>query len=129
MSFGFDEVAEYVASGVMLALIFYILRYAIDRRKGAIVEVAAVTFPIAVAAVILKVALPEQSSLTFGNMLSLVVQAVFVALPVFVAARLIERRRMGEQVQLADLFRITTVTSLVAFVFSSLAVSNSGRSA
>ncbi len=126
MSFGFDEVAEYVASGIALALIFYILRYAIDRRKGAIVEVAAVTFPIAVAAVILKVAVPEQSSLTFGNSLSLVVQAVFVALPVFVAARLIERRRMGEQVQLADLFRITTVTSLVAFVFSSLAVSNSG---
>ncbi|OYW18698.1 MAG: hypothetical protein B7Z55_10155, partial [Planctomycetales bacterium 12-60-4] len=126
MSFGFNTVAEYLASGIVLALIFYILRGAIDRRKGAMLEVAAVTFPIAVAAGILKVALPDQALITFGNLLSLVVQVVFVALPVFVAARLIERRRMGEQLQLADLFRITTVTSLVAFVFSSLAVSDSG---
>lgn len=126
MSYGFSAVADYIASGVVLALIFYILRNSIDRRKGALVEVAAVTFPIAVAAGILKIVLPEHATISFGNLLSLVVQAVFVALPVFTAARLIERRRMGEQLQLTDLFRITTVTSLVAFVFSSLAVANSG---
>lgn len=126
MTFGFDSVAEYIASGTMLALIFYILRNSIDRRKGVMAEVAAVTFPIAAAACILKFVLPQQSSNAFGSLLSLVVQAVFVALPVFVAARLIERRRMAESFQLADMFRITTVTSLVAFVFSSLAVSNSG---
>jgi len=91
-----------------------------------LVEVAAVTFPIAVAAGILKILLPDQSPIIFGNLLSLVVQAVFVALPVFVVTRLIERHRMGEQLQLADLFRMTTVTSLVAFVFSSLAISNNG---
>ncbi len=126
MSFGFSAVEEYVASGILLAAIFYVLRSAIDRRKGAMVEVAAVTLPIAGAAAILKIALPDRSAIEFGDLLSLVVQAVFVALPVFVAVRLVERRRMGEQLQLADLFRITTVTSLVAFVFSSLAVSNSG---
>jgi isopenicillin-N epimerase len=126
MSFGFSEVAEYIALGVILSLIFYLLRGSIDRRKGVLVEAAAVTFPIATAAGILKMMLPDQSWLVFGSLLSLVVQAVFVALPVFVAARLIERRRLGEKLQLADLFRITTVTSLVAFVFSSLAVSDSG---
>ena len=126
MSFGFSAVEEYVASGILLATIFYVLRSAIDRRKGAMVEVAAVTLPIAGAAAILKIALPDRSAIEFGDLLSLVVQAVFVALLVFVAVRLMERRRMGEQLQLADLFRITTVTSLVTFVFSSLAVSNSG---
>ena len=126
MSFGFSEVGEYVAIGIALSLIFYILRGAIDRRKSALVEAAAVTFPIAAAAAIFKLTLPDQPLLVFGNLLSLVVQAVFVALPAFVAVRLIERRVLGEQLQLADLFRITTVTSLVAFVFSSLAVSDSG---
>ncbi len=126
MSIGFSSVAEYFASGVVLALIFYILRSAIDRRKGAMVEVAAVTFTIAVAVGILKITLLDPNPNVFGNYLSLVVQAVFVALPVFVAVRLLERSRLGEQLELADLFRITTVTSLVAFVFSALVVSNSG---
>ncbi len=125
MSLGFSEVGEFIASGLVLSLIFYVLRGSIDRRKGALVEVAAVTLPIALAAVVLKVALPDQSRLVFGGSLALVVQAVFIALPVFVAARLLERRRIGEYVQLADLFRITTVTSLVAFVFSVLSVTDS----
>lgn len=123
---GFNVVAIYFASGVALAIIFYLLRCAIDRRKGAMVEVAAVAFPIAVAAVILKMLLPNLATSAFGSLLSLVIQAVFLALPVFVIVRLVERRHLGEPLQLADLFRVTTVTSLVAFVFTSLAVSNQG---
>ena len=122
MTFGFTQVAEYWFIGWALALTFCVLRFAIDRRKGALIEVAAVTTPIAFAAFWFFFILPP-GRIGYGDAISMIVQAVFMALPVLVAFRFLERLEVDEQIQLVDLFRITTVASLVAFVFTSLVIS------
>ena len=106
--------------GTLLACVFYLLRSGIDRQKGALVEAAAVTLPILVSAAFLTSRYP---SLNFGNTLSIVIQVVFLTLPVFVVARLVERLRSGEHLQIADIFRITTTASLLFFVTTNLDVS------
>jgi isopenicillin-N epimerase len=113
------SVVEYFLAGSLLALLFYLLRASIDRRKGAIVEVATVTLPIVFGALLLAVCAPGLTLIEFGRYLSYLIQVEFLALPIFAAVRIFERVRARESIQLADLFRLTTVTSLAAFVFTS----------
>lgn len=106
--------------GVLLALLFMLLRAFIDQGKGLLGEIAAVTFPIAVAATMLLVSMENFTIIRFGSALSGVIQVEFLAVQVFVAIRLRERLYQGDSLQLADLFRITTIVSLAVFVFTSL---------
>ncbi len=121
----FDQIYLLQAFGVgcLLATVFSLLRSSIDRQKGALIEAAAVTLPILVSAILLAIRYPILNSRDFGNTLSTVIQIVFLTLPVFVVARLVERLRSGEHIQLADIFRITTVVSLLFFVTTNLVVS------
>lgn len=100
----------------------YWLRATIDTQKGAVVEVLAVTAPIALAALIAWIEEPQIEALRLGMRLTAFVVFVFWSMPVLVAARMIERLSRREQPQLADLFRITTVTALGIFVVRQLEI-------
>ncbi len=109
-----SSVAKFFLVGCALALLFFLLRNSIDRRKGVIAEVAAVTLPLAIAALFFEIG--------FGVGLAQIVQIEFLVLPVFVMLRLYERLRQHEQLQLSDLFRITTVASLSVFAVTTFRI-------
>ncbi len=115
-----EFVVSRFAVAVAIGLTLLILRSTIDQRKGAMSEVAGVSLPIFVAAMLVFLQGDYGSLLTFGLQLAPVVQLVFLALPILLAVRLVERFRAGETLQLSDLFRVLTVTSLVMFVLTSL---------
>ncbi|MGN6133583.1 MAG: aminotransferase class V-fold PLP-dependent enzyme [Aureliella sp.] len=106
----------------LACIILYWLRSTIDMQKGALVEVLAVTAPIALAALVIWSSEVQVSIVRLGEQLTWFVVFVFWAMPVLVAARMIERLFRHEQPQLADLFRITTVTALGIFVVRQLEV-------
>ena len=118
----YEYLLELFSQSGPLAAVFYMLRGSIDRRKGAVIEVAAVTLPILLSAIFLAIQLGDVFSREFGNSLSVVIEVVFLTLPVFVVASLLERLRDGERLQIADIFRITTTCALLFFVNTNLVV-------
>ncbi len=115
----------YLLWGIVFAATFYLLRQSIDRDKGALWEVGSVTFPIVVAAVLIALSESQLSRTRFGLLLGTFIQIEFVGLQFVVMFRLIERQRRRSAIQLADMFRITATVSLLIFVFSFLAISES----
>ncbi len=82
----------------------HLLRHGIDHRRGQVAEALAVGLPLCVAWICWPV-WPW-------------VELVFVALPIFIAYRAVERLRAGDQLQIADLFRLTTTVALALFVLN-----------
>lgn len=104
--------------GVLIGSIMVLLRHSIDRRKGLVVEFAAVILPVALASIGLLMLGRAQDVISFGYQLSLMIQLLFLILPVFVLVRIAERVASREPIHISDLFRITTVISLALFVIS-----------
>ncbi len=107
---------------LVLSALLYWLRAAIDQRKGAIVEVVAVTLPIGISALATLIARPGIGMLELGFELTPTVVFIFLCLPAIAGVRFVERLGRGEQPQLSDLFRLTTVTALGTFVVNLLRV-------
>lgn len=103
--------------GCVVGCLCYLMRSNIDQRKGLLVELATVVLPILMLAVGISLT-AEQDWRVFGNRLAVMIQFLFLSLPIFVVVRLTTRFRQGETPQLTDLFRITTVISLGTFIFS-----------
>ena len=103
-------------------LVLFWLRATIDMRKGALVEVLAVTAPIAIVGLIAWLDDPYIDMLALGDHLTPYVVFVFCSMPILVAARICERLLLREQPQLADMFRVITVTALGIFVVRQLEV-------
>lgn len=101
------------------AFLFW-LRAAIDQRKGSIVETIAVTSPIALFLCIALAARPDMGMLELGFALTPIVAFVFLSLPAIASVRFLERLIRGEQPQLTDMFRLTTLTALGTFVVNLL---------
>ena len=116
-----SNLADLGLNCVLSALLFW-LRAAIDQRKGAIVEVLAVTLPIGIFAMALLIAQPSLSAMELGFLLTPVVVFVFLSLPAVAGVRFAQRLWRGEQPQLADMFRLTTLTALGTFVVNLLRV-------
>lgn len=100
---------------VVLSAILYWLRATIDQHKGAVVEVVAVTSPVALAACLIWLRDSAVNLVELGVQLTPVIAFIFLALPTLAGWRLVERLRLGEQPQLADMFRLTTFISLSTF--------------
>lgn len=116
-----DELSWPVQLLLASAMLFW-LRATIDQQKGALVEIFAVTAPMALAAFIAWMSWPTVSMYELGAVLTPIVVFIFLAMPAIVGVRFIERLRHGEQPQLADIFRITTITGLSTFVVQQLEV-------
>lgn len=114
------------AAGFAIGLALYVLRSSIDRRKGFVVEAAAVVLPILIASVLLSMLSPQFNWTQFGLSATPFIQFLFTALPFLVAMRLIERFQRNETPQIVDLFRITTVISLATFTYTTLAIPAGG---
>lgn len=110
---------------LVLSSILYWLRETIDRQKGALIECLAVTAPVALTAVNTEFKNPGQNAVEFGLALMPFIVFVFLSLPTIVGLRLAERLADGEQPGLADIFRITTITSLSIFVIQQLEIESS----
>lgn len=108
-------------AGFTVGLTLFVLRSSIDRRKGFVVEAAAVVLPILIAFTLLFMLSPQSNRTQFGLNATHFIQFLFTALPLLVAMRLIERIRQKEMPQIVDLFRITTVISLATFAYSTVA--------
>ncbi len=109
-----DELPPLLNTFIFSAMFFW-LRKTIDQQKGFIVEVIAVTAPVAIAG-ICSYGYAFESVQTFGARLYNLIAVEFLSLPLFVALRLVERLSNHEQLQLADIFRTTTITALATFV-------------
>ncbi len=106
-------------AGYALSLPLAILRNTIDQRRGGLNEVVVVCAMLLGA--MLFLALHAYAG-RFGLVLQAAPYAKFllISLTVFVVARLSERWRAGEVLQLADLFRFTTSAALTTFALTTL---------
>ncbi len=88
----------------------YWLRAAIDQRKGSTVEIIAVTAPIGLYVILALMGEPDIGMLELGFALTPIVAFLFLCLPSIAGVRFVERLWRGEQPQLSDMFRLTTLT-------------------
>ena len=116
-----SNLANYGLVIVLSGLLFW-LRAAIDQRKGAVIEVLAVTLPIAAFAIAAWVNRVDIGPLEMGFALTPAVVFIFLSLPAIAGVRFAERMWRGEQPQLSDMFRLTTLTALGTFVVNLLRV-------
>lgn len=117
----FIDLASLTLILILSPLLFW-LRAAIDQRKGAIIEVLAVTIPIGIFALVNWVPRPDIGLLEMGFAITPWVVFIFLALPSIAGVRFLERMLRGEQPQLSDMFRLTTLTALGTFVVNMLRV-------
>ena len=116
-----SNLADFGLVIVLSGLLFW-LRAAIDQRKGAVIEVLAVTLPIAAFAIAAWVNRTDIGLLELGFELTPAVVFIFLSLPAIAGLRFAERMWRGEQPQLSDMFRLTTLTALGTFVVNLLRV-------
>lgn len=116
------ELLSWPVQVLIMSAMLYWLRATIDQQKGALVEIFAVTAPSALAAFITWLSWPSVTILGMGMVLTPIVVFTFLAMPALVAMRFGERLSQGEQPQLADIFRITTITGLSTFVVRQLEI-------
>lgn len=107
---------------VVWSIVLFWLRAAIDQRKGAIVEVLAVTIPIGLFVLGIWIGRPDIGLLEMGFAITPAVVFIFLCLPSVAGVRFAQRMVRGEQPQLSDMFRLTTLTALGTFVVNMLRV-------
>ncbi len=116
-----SNLANYGLVIVLSALLFW-LRAAIDQRKGAIIEVIAVTLPLGIFFVSAWIGRAEMGLLEVGFALTPAIVFIFLCLPAIAGVQFAQRLWRGEQPQLSDMFRLTTLTALGTFVVNLLKV-------
>ncbi len=110
-----------LAIGCLVGGSLHLLRQTIDRHRGLLAEVLAVGLSLLIACVLVALTVdPFASSINWGLRLAPMVELVFVALPVLMVCRAVERLREGGQLQISDLFRLTTAAAAALFVLTSL---------
>ncbi len=103
-------------------MILFWLRATIDVRKGALLEVLAVTLPIGILAGRFWMERPGIGLLELGFLVTPGITFIFLCLPSVAGVRFLERLARGEQPRLSDMFRLTTLTALGTFVVNLLRV-------
>ncbi len=106
----------------LLGLLMYWLRSTLDQQKGIAVELASITVPVALTGLCFALLVPTGSMQEFGFQITPVLVFVFTAPMTVAGVRFCERMSCGEQPQLSDIFRLTTIVGLNAFLIQKLEI-------
>ncbi len=97
---------------ILLGSIYFLLRNTLDRNKGFCVELLTCIVPPLLALALLALLHFTVDVRYLISRIQPTVALTFTSIPIFVASRLVERLRQGDQLNIQDLFRLTTGCAL-----------------